>query len=219
MRIDLHVHTTASPDSHLTVAEAFAAARRAGLNGIAVTDHNSMANVPAAEELARREGMVMIRGIEVSTREGHLLAYGIATPPEQHRPVAETVDAIHKIGGIAVLAHPYRTVHGAGRKIGENIPPFDAVETMNGHTSPRTNLRAGRMAAERKLPTTGGSDAHDTRDVGRCYTEFDIKTDDVVELFRNGNPRACGSDLGLAGRIAIGVGNATKRARRRFKPL
>jgi predicted metal-dependent phosphoesterase TrpH len=219
MRIDLHVHTTASPDSHLTVAEAFAAARKAGLNGIAVTDHNSMANIELAEEVSRREGMVFIRGVEVSTIEGHLLAYGIPAAPDSQKPLSETVDTIHKMGGVAVLAHPYRTVHGAGRRLGDRIPPLDAVETMNGHTSARTNRLASKLALDNKLPTTGGSDSHAANEVGRCYTEFELTSNDIVTLFRKGNPEARGMDLTLSGRIRIGVGNAKKRAKRGFKPL
>jgi predicted metal-dependent phosphoesterase TrpH len=178
-----------------------------------------MANISAAEEIAGKEGMVFIRGIEVSTIEGHLLAYGIPRPPKSLRPLSETVDAIHEMGGIAVLAHPFRSVHGAGKKLGASVPPLDAVETMNGHTSARTNKSASRLALRMELPATGGSDAHDAKEVGRCYTEFDRMAPDVVSIFRAGRPRACGVDLSLSGRIVISVGNATKRARRGLKPI
>jgi predicted metal-dependent phosphoesterase TrpH len=217
--IDLHVHTSASPDSSMSVKDALTAARTIGLDGIAVTDHNTMEATALALELAMKESMIVIPGVEVSTREGHLLALGVSRAPAPQRPIIDTLNEIHMQGGIAVLSHPYRRVHGAGRVVESKGFPFDAIEVLNGHTDERTNTRARNMATAAMLPMTGGSDAHKADEIGRCFTEFSIRSSDVVELFRNGVPQARGKGVNFLGRVSVGLGNAGKRAGRGFKPI
>jgi len=75
---DLHIHTALSPCGSLEMSPraVAASARSIGLDMIAVTDHNSMANVEATVEAGRREGVVVIPGMEVQTAEGvHVLCY------------------------------------------------------------------------------------------------------------------------------------------------
>ncbi len=75
---DLHIHSCLSPcaDDDMTPANICAMARLKGLGLIAVTDHQSAGNLPAAERCARREGLMLLPGLEVCTREeAHLLAY------------------------------------------------------------------------------------------------------------------------------------------------
>jgi hypothetical protein len=78
--IDLHCHSTAS-DGLLPPAEVVAAAAEAGLMAVALTDHDTMAGLPAAREAAARLGVEVIGGCEFSVGvawgEMHLLAYFI----------------------------------------------------------------------------------------------------------------------------------------------
>jgi len=77
--IDLHVHTTCS-DGGLTPSQAVAYAAARGLEGLAITDHDTIAGNPEAEEAARRRGIPFVSGTEISSRwDGitfHLLGYG-----------------------------------------------------------------------------------------------------------------------------------------------
>ena len=77
-QIDLHTHSTCS-DGTDTPAELVAAAQRAGLAGIALTDHDTFGGWEAANEAARRVGLVLVPGVEISCeRDGrslHLLGY------------------------------------------------------------------------------------------------------------------------------------------------
>jgi predicted metal-dependent phosphoesterase TrpH len=75
-RADLHIHTTYS-DGMGTVPAVLEAARQAGLDVIAITDHDTMAGARRARDLVPRYGIRVIPGIEISTSEGHLLAYWI----------------------------------------------------------------------------------------------------------------------------------------------
>ena len=77
--IDLHVHTTAS-DSTAAPAEMVREAAALGLKAVAVTDHDTMAGVPEAEEAGSRLGVEIVPGMEISTkytRSIHILGYYI----------------------------------------------------------------------------------------------------------------------------------------------
>ena len=106
--VDLHVHTSASPDGRPSLEEIARAARRAGLDAVAITDHDLCTPVP--ETL---EGVLLIPGCEVSTRIGHITGLFLDRPlplEEMGRlPEPEAaVEAIRDAGGLAVLADPYQ---------------------------------------------------------------------------------------------------------------
>ncbi|SFB31925.1 PHP domain-containing protein [Cellulomonas marina] len=71
MRADLHTHSTAS-DGTQTPAEVVRAAAAAGLDVVALTDHDTTAGWDAAADEARRSGVALVRGTEVSTLSGHV---------------------------------------------------------------------------------------------------------------------------------------------------
>lgn len=230
VRLDLHLHTTASPDSSLEVSEILPAVRRAGLDGFAVTDHNSMAAIPEVERRMveeapapgqrRERPLILIPGVEVSTKEGHLLAYFVPRPPPAGLSLARTVDDVHQMGGMAVLAHPFRRAHGAGRSLGQHPPiPFDLIETLNGHNDGAANARAADLAIRMGLSTTGGSDAHRALEIGRCFTELALGDGIARRSLLSGSPRAGGESLTFSGGVRVWLGNAWKRTGRGLKPL
>ena len=77
---DLHTHTTCS-DGTVSPSDLVAAADARGIQGLAVTDHDTVAGVAEAQEAAHACGRELIAGIELSATldedEVHLLAYGI----------------------------------------------------------------------------------------------------------------------------------------------
>lgn len=78
MKYDLHIHTCLSPcaDDDVTPAAAVGMARLAGAQLVAITDHNSALNLPAAEKAARAYGVRLLPGLEMTTEEElHLLCY------------------------------------------------------------------------------------------------------------------------------------------------
>jgi predicted metal-dependent phosphoesterase TrpH len=184
-RADLHMHTTASdgwPTPHELVDHA---ARRARLDVIAVTDHDTIEGALRAREYAaKRAKFHVIVGEEVSSRDGHIVALFLERRVRPGMSAAATVHAIHDQGGLAIAAHPFwrtqkrtRTgpVHGVGWLAAEL--DFDAIEVENAtpgfylfnQLARRLNLGLG--AAE-----LGCSDAHILDAVGRAYTEFPGKT-------------------------------------------
>jgi predicted metal-dependent phosphoesterase TrpH len=94
MRIDLHTHSLAS-DGTQTPAELVGAAARAGLDVVAITDHDSANGWEEATEAALRVGVALVRGMEISTRHRghgvHLLAY---LPDPTHPGLADSLTRI-----------------------------------------------------------------------------------------------------------------------------
>ena len=78
LHYDLHIHSCLSPcaDDDMTPGNIMRMARLKGLDVVAVTDHQSAGNLPAAFAWAQREGLVLVPGLEISTREEvHVLCY------------------------------------------------------------------------------------------------------------------------------------------------
>ncbi|MCI4336249.1 MAG: CehA/McbA family metallohydrolase [Thermoplasmata archaeon] len=222
VRLDLHVHSRFSPDGHMELGQIVDQLGVAGVQGFALTDHNSVAGHPRLRELQAAFPMYwLIPGVEVSTQEGHLLVYGAGEAPPAHRPLAETLDWVRARAAISVLAHPFRRAHGVGRALAERAP-VDGIETANGHNAEVTNARAELVAARRGVSATGGSDAHRPADVGRAFTELtgDVScVDDILSLLRRGASRGSGRSLSFGEQIRVSTQTALSRAARGFRAI
>jgi predicted metal-dependent phosphoesterase TrpH len=221
-RIDLHVHSRWSPDGRATVDELVEAAGRARLDGFALTDHNSVAGHPRLAALAREHpALVLLPGVETSTREGHLLAYGLGEAPPAGRPADETVAWVLAHGGVPVVAHPFRHVHGVGESVARRLP-VSAIEVVNGHNGRAQNARALAIATERPLGRTGGSDAHRREEVGRAWTRFSLAAtapEELLEELRRGSTVGEGQAASPLYRGQLALRSFALRFRRGLRPL
>ena len=187
LKLDLHIHSSLSPDGRMTPEEIVAAARAKGLSGVAVCDHDRL--LPAA---SAPEGFPVIRGTEFSTEYGHLLGLFLKAPIEE-KDFRACVDAIHAQGGLAVLAHPFARSGDAAR-IAPILPLLDGLEVWNGRANRKrktANAEAAALAKARGLPFFAGSDAHLPREIGNGYVT--VEAEDLTEealkaaLLRPGN--------------------------------
>src|SRR5262249_14451789 len=112
MKFDLHLHTVRhSPDSVMDPQEMCLQAIRLGLDGLVITEHDWLW---IEEELDELRGpfpaLQLYSGIEVSTRQGHFLVYGVTDPFAVPRgiDVAALCQEVHRQGGAVVAAHPFR---------------------------------------------------------------------------------------------------------------
>ncbi|MFJ1758196.1 CehA/McbA family metallohydrolase [Kitasatospora sp. NPDC088134] len=129
-RGDLHAHTVRSGGGELTPEQLVAEARAAGLDFLAVTEHNQPFDAGSWRDTG---DLLIVPGQEVVTRTGHWLALGDAADrvgPFGAESVDRALGEVRAAGGLCVAAHPHAPYPG-----GELMFPlesFDAVEVWNG---------------------------------------------------------------------------------------
>jgi predicted metal-dependent phosphoesterase TrpH len=193
-KIDLHVHTRNSGDNNADPEESVVRAISAGLQGIAFTEHYYYEASGFAERLGMkyRDRIVIFRGVEFSTADGHCLVFGVDTDGLGLKGLAadEIVQIVGAAGGVVIPSHPYRIGNSLGDRI-RHVRGICAVEGYNGCNMQRFNAKAVEVARELGLPFTGGSDAHDPADVGACYTEFEdlVTEENFIEFLKAGRYR------------------------------
>ncbi|HDR72389.1 MAG TPA: PHP domain-containing protein [Methanoculleus sp.] len=194
LRCDLHVHTCFSRDGESSVEEVLRMAKNAGLDAIAITDHDTVDGVRYAQTL--ETDIIVLPGIEISTRQGHLIALGVSEVIPAGLDFSETVALARERGAVLVLPHPYhKWRHGAGLRLRSAIDEVDAVETFNSrYITGGANRKAAREAQKHGKPGVGGSDAHHARYVGFGLTFVDADRDpaSILQAIREGKTKAGG---------------------------
>ncbi len=189
--IDLHVHSQNSGDTDADPEEMVLRAIERGLQGIAFTEHYSYQASEPAERLRAKYGgsIVILRGVEFSSEEGHCLIFGVDTDnlAIKHEPIEEVVRIVNEAGGVVIPSHPYRP----GTSLGDHVlhvRGICAVEGYNGANLHAYNVKAVEASRILKLPYTGGSDAHAPKEVGSCFTEFTerVTCDNFIDLLKRG---------------------------------
>ncbi|MDP8012347.1 MAG: CehA/McbA family metallohydrolase [Thermoplasmata archaeon] len=164
MKFDIHVHSKYSSDGVMEPNFILKLAKKNNYDGIVITDHNSM----EAYGHLDRNGLTIIKGEEVSSCCGHILAIDIEEFIPKGLSIEETIEKIKEQGGIAIAAHPYRFWSGLGEK-NTSRNKFDAIEILNSRSFKKDNDKAKRLSYELKLPGTAGSDAHLEHEFGRAW--------------------------------------------------
>lgn len=172
------------------------AAKRAGLDAVAITDHDSMKGIPRAVEEGKRLGVLVIPGCEISSRSGHILAYGITEEIPPNLSAEETIERIHEQGGVAVAAHPF-SGFGVSLMFDALELPFEGVEVWNASVMDAwQNALAEKLADHMGAAKLAGSDAHSREMVGYGITELpEGDVDDVIEAIRRGETRVVRREL------------------------
>ncbi len=205
LRIDLHLHTNYSIDAKTTLEEAIRYAKKNQLDGIAVTDHDT---VEGARRIAKEQDLLVIPGIEVSSQHGHILGLNITEPIQPKLGVAETAERIQLLGGLAVIAHPAVIIKGLGARI-DTSSRIDAIEVINAAAIPfyLSIYSSRRLALRLRLPQTAGSDSHYPNEIGSAYTiiDADPNPDDVMEAIRKGRTEPRGKPISWMNRLERGT--------------
>jgi len=176
MRIDLHLHTSASIDGVHSPRTMVKAAKEKGLSGIAITDHDSTGGWEQGIKAGKEFDILVVRGEEVSVYKGdkivaHVLGLFL-NEAVRAGTMPEIADAIHEQGGLAVIAHPLDRYRGRYGDLKKYLKYFDGIEVFNSHTLfEEDNRLAGEFAEKNKKAMTGGSDAHTKYEIGHSYTE------------------------------------------------
>jgi predicted metal-dependent phosphoesterase TrpH len=164
-------------------------AREVGLDGVVITEHDWLWTEAELDELrAAADGLLVLAGIEVSTHEGHFLAYGVRNPFSVPKGihVAELCREVHYQGGAVVAAHPFRWGQPFEQIMKEEQPEIDGLEMMSKNMDTDCRKQAARamqvFGPRLGLAELGNSDAHSTDMLGVCYTTFHRPLRDARDL-------------------------------------
>ena len=202
---DVHIHTRRS-DGWFDVETLADAAMSAGLDAVVVTDHDDvLAGFALRDYVARRSlPLIVYPGSEITAsvdgRDVHILALGIEEDVAPWQSPEWTVEQVTRLGGVPVLAHPYKNGTGYLRAVATielDVPV--SVEIYNASIADidRFDPRARRRGFDRNeaavefqlghpdllLGPVGGTDAH-FRSIGRGLTAY---RGDLLEAIRSGD--------------------------------
>jgi len=182
---DPHCHTLAS-DGMVTPADLVDAAVAMGVNLIAITDHDTMANAAEVVERGEAAGIVVVPGQEVTTKwpaMTHMIGWFLEKPISRAMSVLDTVKAIHDQGGLVVIPHPFMPTYFASMQPDTLLrlieqEPVDGIEVL--FTAP-AGARRRRLLdefigehRERLGALIGSSDCHFGRhDMARVITSYE----------------------------------------------
>lgn len=166
MIYDLHIHSKYSYDSILEPKTILKIAKKRKLDGIAITDHNTIKGGMTALQENCNPCLDVIVGAEIKTDIGDVI--GLYLEEEIHsRIFYDVVEEIHNQNGVAVLAHPFRNRSNYSQ---DELNDVDLIEGFNARSPRRANLEAQRMALSAGKMMTAGSDAHNFFEIGRGRT-------------------------------------------------
>jgi len=171
--IDLHLHTTAS-DGELSPDALVRTIAAAGIRTFAVTDHDTLAGVPAAAEAARAAGLEVVPGIEITAvhegRDIHVLGYFLESSSElaefldlqrvdRRRRLVVMLDRLESLG-LPVDRAPLEGKLASGGAVGR--PLIAAALVAAGHATDTSDafnrfLGEGRVAFEPRVGATPAS--------------------------------------------------------------
>jgi hypothetical protein len=146
-------------------------AQEKGLDGVCITDHDTMAAEQVIVEGEQDNGLVIIIGQEYTTRQGDFLLFG----PYEHLPpglsAEKVLNHVQATGGAVIGAHPFRTGRGVDRDlIRSGLCP--TIEQQNGRNTALENAQTRTWLARYPLIPVAGSDAHSLEELGRFPIQF-----------------------------------------------
>ncbi len=183
MIIDIHVHTRFSPCGSIRVRQLERVIRESGIDGICITDHDTIAASSLLAESRHAAGVVIIVGLEYTTSQGDFLVFGPVESIPERLDAPSLARWAKKKGGVAIPAHPFRRSRPADVGILEH---FHVIEAYNGRNRAFENDLCVRWLRERgeNKKWVGGSDAHTLDEVGRVVTVFRNDIHTAEELVR-----------------------------------
>jgi predicted metal-dependent phosphoesterase TrpH len=187
IRVDLHVHSSASADCKTEPKLLAEHCQRLGLAPIFVTDHDTM--IAAVRlQVARPERVVM--GEEITTAEGELIGLFLQRKVAVGLTARDTALEIKDQGGLVYLEHPYDQFrrHLTEEAIENLADLIDIVEVYNARSDEKTNRRAEELREILGAAPGAGSDAHTLGELGSVYIEmedFENAEDFLAKLRRS----------------------------------
>lgn len=173
MKADLHAHTHFSRDAVTSVTTFARRYERAGIDCVAVSDHNNVDGALAVREIAPFRVIV---SEEIKSSEGEIIGLFLQETVRKGLTPEDTVRAIREQGGLVLVPHPFDRMRRSPLReeaLLRILPEVDIIEVFNARTILRADdERALRLAEEHGKLMSGSTDAHTPWEIGRAYTEL-----------------------------------------------
>lgn len=196
MLIDMHIHTEISPCSHMKIHDILHRAKERGVDGVCITDHDTMDIRHYLNEGIQENGVLLLFGMEYATSQGDFLLFGPFENLPAHLPAETLLATVHQSGGVAVAAHPFRRKRPMDERLIHN-GLCRSIEQLNGRNSESENAKASAAPWLKRyeLARCAGSDAHTPDEVGSLATRFFVpitSRSDLVMALKN---RTCRPEI------------------------
>lgn len=203
LKIDLHLHTIyGSSCAYMEPEQLIAYAKDIDLDGICITEHDMVWSQDRIADLNKKNDILIIGGVEVSTDWGEILVFGFHESVLKISRAVDLREKVDQVGGVMIPAHPFRQepetiqAHMAATRKDPEIPTeqllcavqrpvfqlADAIEVYNGRSGRGEIAFTTSVADHLQLRGTGGSDAHAVLGVGACHTLFDSTITNEAEF-------------------------------------
>ncbi|MGC9516151.1 MAG: PHP domain-containing protein [Methanomicrobiales archaeon] len=184
MKYDLHVHSKYSSDGYVEPELMVKTAKKRGLDGIAVTDHDTIKGGLLAEKFQDTDFQVIV-GCEVTSNQGEIIGLFLNQEIVSKNHL-EVMDEIKEQGGLVIIPHPFDTLRRSTyQPRGEFMKNVDNIEVFNSRCiHQKYNLQAAAFAMDNKLGVSAGSDAHFVNEIGNAGI---ITEDDVMKSLKDNN--------------------------------
>lgn len=173
VKADLHVHTRYSHDCLTKIEDVITRCEEAGIDCIAVTDHNE---IKGALLLQEKAPFKVIVGEEIRTNQGEIIGYFLTEHIKPGLSPAQTIEEIRNQGGLVCVPHPFdrlrksKLQHAALIEVQKDIDMIEVFNARNVYA--QDNHKAREFAAKNELMVSVGTDAHWYWEIGRTYLEL-----------------------------------------------
>lgn len=187
----------------MAVDELIEEAKRVGLDGVCLTDHDAFWSLEETYALSQRHEFLVLPGVELNTDSGHVVVFGLDRYVfGMHKP-AFLRELVDQHGGVMIAAHPYRrrfleepaqNLESRQKMLDQAsadgfFSNCDAIEGINGRGSEPENRFSLDLLNRLAMRSAGGSDAHRVVQLGTAATRFENNITgltDLIEEIRQG---------------------------------
>jgi hypothetical protein len=203
MKYDLHVHSKYSYDGILEPKRIIKIAVKLGLNGIAITDHNTIKGGLEAKKY-ENEDFTVIVGSEIMTERGEITGLFLSEEIKS-RDVQGVVSEIKEQNGIVIIPHPFDKLRrSAFHPEDKDVRFIDCIEGFNSRcVFQKYNDKAVEFAIKHRLGTTAGSDAHFSNEIGNAGIV--AETEDIRETLMKNDITIFGKRSSLVNHVGTKV--------------
>ncbi len=181
MKYDLHTHSKYSLDGVIDPEKLIKTGIKKGLDGIAITDHDTIKGGLEAKKYEKDDFMVIV-GSEIKTERGEII--GLFLEEEiKSKDVPGVVAEIKEQKGISIIPHPFDVVRkSALQPTDEDAKLVDCIEGFNSRcVLQKYNNKAVEFALKHNLTITAGSDAHFAWEIGNAFILAESSGEDELK--------------------------------------